>query len=200
MASIYMLGDSHSQLLGPRMKTRLNAAGHSVSYQAFPGKGTAAAQSLATIPRNQDAVILSLGGNDRRDQSAARKKLVDTVKIRNPDAKIVWFGPFAAPESWVGPHHDEQAEAQRSQLPTLGVTWVDTRPFSRTGHRADKVHFTGTGYTRIADNMKSRFLSALRASSSAGGVQPPAPAPDTGGGVLVTVGAALAALWFILRD
>jgi lysophospholipase L1-like esterase len=197
MASIYMLGDSHSQALGPRMKTRLNALGHSVNFQAFPGRGTSAAQRLATIPSGQDAVILSLGGNDRGDQSAARKTLVDVVKLRNPGAKIVWFGPFAAPNSWVGPIHDQQADAQRSQVPHLGVVWVDTRPFSNTGHRADDVHFTAIGYSQIADAMKGRFLAALGGSGGGGGSMPSA---STGVGVLVTVGAALAALWYILRD
>lgn len=192
MANLYVLGDSHTQALGPRIKTRF--PGHNVRFEAFPGYSTDRAQGAANIPLGMDAVVLSLGGNDRGDKSGARANLVSAVRTRNPRAKIVWFGPFDAHlHEWAGSVHDEQAESQRRQLPLLGVTWIDTRPFSRTGHRADNVHFTASGYTAIADRMKAPIAAAL----TGGGMFQE---PSTGGGVLVTLVAAGAALWWILRD
>ncbi len=186
---VYVLGDSHTQALGPRIKTRF--PGLAVTYQAFPGHSTRRAHAKATIPWGEQAIVLSLGGNDRGDQSAARAALVAAVKKRNPAARILWFGPFDAEEhATAGPAHNEQAEAQRRQLPGLGVTWVDTRPFSRSGHRGDNVHFTMATYSRIADAMKSHISRIMSAASAA-------PAAAAGGGLLVI--GALALGWMLLR-
>jgi hypothetical protein len=192
MAKIYMLGDSHTQNLGWKIKTRFGSP-HSTRFQAFPGKGTRAAHNLASIPYGQDVVVLSLGGNDRGNRTAERQALVAEVRSRNPGATIVWFGPFdASRHEWAGRVHDEQADSQRRQLPGLGVKWVDTRPFSRTGHAGDKVHFTNAGYSRIADAMRGPIQAAVTGGGA--GVQ-----SSTGGKALATVGAALAALWWLLR-
>jgi len=193
MASIYVLGDSHTSALGPRIKTRF--PGHSVRYQAFPGHSTDRAHGKASIPSGQDAVVLSLGGNDFGDKTAARAALVAAVRRRNPGASIVWFGPFTARRSDVDARHARQTVDQRRQLPGLGVKFVDTRPASRTGHRADKVHFTGTGYSRIADTMVSPIRAAVVRAQDID-------VPGRGGavGLLATLGAAAGALWFILRD
>lgn len=192
MSSIYVLGDSHTQALGPRIKTRFPE--HSVRVEAFPGYSTDRAHGKASIPYGQDLVVLSLGGNDFGDKTAARKNLVAALQARNPGAEIVWFGPFAAPaHPTVGPRHDQQAEAQRRQLPLLGVRWYDTRPWSKTGHRADNVHFTASGYTNIADAMTSRIQDSLKGDSVFRKA-------ETGGNILWTLAAAGGALWWLLRD
>lgn len=153
----YLLGDSHTQALGPRLASLVPG----LTYEAFSGNNTRSARAKASIPRGQDVVMLSLGGNDRGDQSVARAALVADVKRRNPGARIVWFGPFdASQHATVGPRHDEQAASQRRQLSGLGVTWVDTRPWSRSGHRGDNVHFTMAAYSRMAKIMRSAIAAA----------------------------------------
>jgi lysophospholipase L1-like esterase len=163
MASIYILGDSHTQALGPRLESRLT--GHSVTYEAFPGYSTKRALDAASIPHGQDEVVLSLGGNDFGNQEAARASLVAAVRARNPKANIVWFGPFHSTDAAVDARHAAQTLAQATQLPSLGVSWVDTRPLSPPDHAPDGVHFTGTGYSKIADSM----LSFIRKGLSTGG-------------------------------
>jgi lysophospholipase L1-like esterase len=71
---------------------------------------------------------------------------------------VVWFGPFHSISPGTGARHDQQAEAQRAQLGALGVRWVDTRGFLHGDHTADGVHFTGSGYAKLA----SAMLAALR--------------------------------------
>lgn len=166
MAAIYILGDSHTQVLGPLLRSRLEGfRENSIVFEAFSGQPTASAHKKASIPIHQAVVVLALGGNDRGDQSQARARLVADVRRRNPDAKILWFGPFDASEHAVGAEHDAQAKAQRAQLPGLGVQWVDSRPFSRSGHTADKVHFTGNGYTEISESMLPDIQRALAPAS-----------------------------------
>jgi lysophospholipase L1-like esterase len=193
MASIYVLGDSHTQALGPRLKSRLPE--HRVRFEAFRGHSTDRAHGKASIPSGQDVVVLSLGGNDWGDKTAARAALVRAVEARNPGARIVWFGPFTAKRSDVDARHARQTRDQRAQLPGLGVRYYDTRPWSRTGHRSDRVHFTGTGYSRIADAM----AGPVRVMAQAG---KKLDVPGAGGApaLLATLGAAAVGLWLILRD
>jgi hypothetical protein len=156
VGSIYILGDSHTQALGPRLESRL--LGHSVTYEAFPGYNTKRTTESASIPYGQDKVVLALGGNDFGSQESARASLVAAVRARNPKARIVWFGPFHSTDATVDARHAAQTAAQKSQLPALGVTWVDTRPLSPPDHAPDGVHFTGTGYSKIADSMLTFIL------------------------------------------
>jgi hypothetical protein len=52
--------------------------------------------------------------------------------------------------SEVEERHSTVREWQRQILPRLGVTWVDPRPWSQTGHASDGVHFTREAYATIA--------------------------------------------------
>jgi lysophospholipase L1-like esterase len=123
-----------------------------LQFEAFPGYSTARAHAAASIPSGQDLIVISLGGNDDGDASAARSALIAVARARNPHAAIVWVGPFhtVATTADASRRHDEQAEAQRLHLPRLGVRWVDARPW-HAEHRADGVHFTPAGYDTIAD-------------------------------------------------
>jgi lysophospholipase L1-like esterase len=179
VASIYMLGDSHTQALGPRLAALLPQ--HRVIYEAFPGAGTRGATSKMTQPVGVDVVAISLGGNDFGDQSASRAALVQAVRARNPQARLLWLGPFAATAPDVAKRHGLQAAAQREQLPALGVDWLDTRLWS-TQLGADGVHFTTSGYDTLSKALRGSVASAI----------------GSGVGVLVAVGVAgalLVALW-----
>jgi lysophospholipase L1-like esterase len=153
-----MLGDSHTAALGPRVKSRLAEKGHSLTFESFSGHSTKRAHEKATIPSGVDAVILSLGGNDFGTQKAARDALVAAVKKKNPNASILWAGPAYSTDKEVGPRHDQQAEAQRSTLPSLGVQWYDSRAVTRTGHGPDGVHFKPEAYSAWASQITAKAL------------------------------------------
>ena len=209
MAAIYLLGDSHTQLLGPRFKSRAASLGHALTFESFPGQPTKLVHQKASIPSGQSVVLLSIGGNDRGDQSAARAALIAAVKLRNPGARLVWFGPFdASQHAWAGKDHDEQAEAQRKQLPGLGVEWIDTRPISKMDHAPDNVHYTGTGYSNIVDALMPVVKRALagtavgaptNGSGTKGTSNTAAETTTGGGGGLLLIAAAAGALWLLLR-
>lgn len=208
MAAIYLLGDSHTQLLGPRFKSRAASLGHALTFESFPGQPTKLVHQKASIPSGQSVVLLSIGGNDRGDQSAARAALIAAVKLRNPGARLVWFGPFdASQHAWAGKAHDEQAEAQRKQLPGLGVEWIDTRPISKTGHAADNVHYTGTGYSQITDSLMPVVKRALagtvsgptNGSGTKRTIDTAAETTTGGGGGLLLIAVAVGAVWMLLR-
>ncbi len=164
MALIYVLGDSHTEALGPQLRKLLSE--HDVRYQFFRGASTRRAAAKMAPPAGADAVVVELGGNDFSTAGGARKALVAALRLRNPGVPIIWFGPAHATNRSVGPRHDAQAVHQRRQLPELGVRWVDSRPWTKTGHRADGVHFTQGGYRPWAAKIATTTRDALRSASS----------------------------------
>lgn len=149
---IYMLGDSHTQSLGPRLKALL---GESFRFEAFPGYSTSRADAARKLdPSGASTILVSLGGNDFGDQRAARAKLVSALRAKNPAAKIVWVGPFHSKDQTVDRRHREQTLSQQAQFSESGVRWVDGRPLSATlTHIADGTHFTSGSYSVLADKI-----------------------------------------------
>jgi len=157
----YLLGDSHSEAIGPRLRERLAPT---LQFEAFPGYSTARAHAAAHVPSGQDLIVISLGGNDYGDQTAARASLIAELRARNPHAAIVWVGPFhtaAPPPAEVRERHDQQAAAQAAHLPRLGVRWIDARAW-HAEHRPDLVHFTPAGYDAIADAIAAEIREPTR--------------------------------------
>jgi lysophospholipase L1-like esterase len=160
---IYALGDSHMQALGPRLQAHFPE----LHYEAFPGKGTTAVDTLRDYSvTGKDAIILSLGGNDFGDKESDRAALVNSLRARNPKAAFYWIGPFHSTRSDVDPRHLKQSNDQRSQFAGSFVKWIDSRSWAAT-HAPDGVHFTGSGYTELAKKIAgnvSRSASAPRDS------------------------------------
>lgn len=156
MSAIYMLGDSHTEALGPRLKALL---GDGFRYEAFAGYSTARADAARKInPLNAETIFVSLGGNDFGDQSVARSKLVSKLRTGNLLAHIVWVGPFQSNDPTVDKRHLEQARSQQEQFSDLrsGVHWIDGRRLSTMlTHVADGTHFTPASYSALAEEIVS---------------------------------------------
>ena len=152
MSTIYMLGDSHTQALGPRLKTLY---GDGFRFEAFPGYSTARADAARKLsPSGAETILLSLGGNDFGDQSAARHRLIDNLRAKNQIANIVWVGPFHSNDPSVDKRHQEQTHSQRVQFSSAGVRWIDGRPLSAPlTHIADGTHFTPSSYSVLAEKI-----------------------------------------------
>lgn len=160
-----LVGDSHGQVLLPGLRKHLIATGHTVVLEeANPGWSTSKyidngirARLLAARP---DRVIFELGGNDHQSGSTALTSMVQAA--RDAGAKsIVWFGPFTAVKAPYRDLHNAVADAQAKLLPSLGVRFIDTRPFSQIGHRSDGVHFAS--YRAILASMTPYTTSTPRA-------------------------------------
>ena len=170
---IALVGDSHSQVLWPRLKTALEAAGHQVVLsEATPGWAESKYISSGSLPdklkaAQPDLVVYELGGNNMSRIEADYRKGPETlVKLaKDVGASVVWFGPAAvdaSKDSSTSIRHESTADMQSRILPALGVTWVDSRPFTvnSPNHQPDGVHFTGTGYTLWAKAMLPAILQA----------------------------------------
>lgn len=195
MTAIYLLGDSHTAAIGPRLKKLFPGATY--RFESFSGYSTARAHAAANIAKNQDLVVLSLGGNDFGDRAKERTALIKTVWDKNPKAWILWFGPFQALGD-TGSRHNLQAESQAKQMPELRVVWVDTRAWANNKHSADNVHFTGAGYDEIASKMKPRMDELLGLAAP---VRPyePEPVSSVNWGLLLAVVGAAGAWWLLRR-
>ncbi|HJL18993.1 MAG TPA: SGNH/GDSL hydrolase family protein [Sandaracinaceae bacterium LLY-WYZ-13_1] len=159
---VFIVGDSHVQMLGPMLTNRLEEAGVRVlGHEARPGWSTLRYQRRGDLREVLEAagrpevVVVSLGGNDIPASAEAYEAQLRWVvtQARAAGARhIVWLGPATSDASRgerarvVGARHERNADWQRALLPRLGVTWVDSRPMTRRHHGRDGVHFTRAGY------------------------------------------------------
>ena len=168
---IALVGDSHSQALWPRLRAGLEAAGHTVVLsEANPGWSEAKYVSSGNLQTKlqgarPDLVVFELGGNNQKLSEATYRNdvtaLVQAAKATG--ASVLWFGPPVADATRApstSQRHETTANLQSSLLPGLDVSWVDSRPFTRSGHRSDGVHFDAGGYTAWAKAMLPHVLHA----------------------------------------
>ncbi len=204
--NVVIIGDSHVEAMGPQLTQKLPTVGVRVmgyttrrgwSTDRYNGRGDLA--RLVTRPEHggsgtPDAVVVSLGGNGRpRSKSSYRSILQRAVnKIRESGVqRIVWVGPAtsvaerSAAAADAHRRHEQNAEWQRELLPQMGVTWIDSRPMTRSGHAPDGVHFTfREGYPRWADQLKHEIAHALAGPAPSGGAPSggkPGPGRPAGG-------------------
>lgn len=161
--SVFVVGDSHVEMVGPMLTARLGEAGfRALGYEARRGWSTRryreAGDLRALLQRRgrPEIVIVSLGGNDRvsSPERYAEDLAWVVAQARAAGARqLVWLGPASSDASvgpraaFTGARHEENAELQRELLADLGVRWIDSRPLTQTHHGSDGVHFTRTGYS-----------------------------------------------------
>jgi lysophospholipase L1-like esterase len=211
-----ILGDSHVEGLGPELTRRLPAAGVDVlGVTARRGWSTDAynrAHDVAQLVLAHgvpDLVVLSLGGNGRPSSKSSYERILRTMvdAVRSAGVRrIVWVGPataLAGAAADAQRRHEQNATWQGQLLPSMGVTWIDSRPMTRTGHAADKVHFTlmaGGGYPTWASALTPAIARAAASpapavSSKSGSTSFWVPVAIVGTAVVVMVGAVVLARW-----
>ena len=182
MATIALIGDSHSQVLWGLVEKGLAPAGYEVvlkeanagwSESSYRSKKPTLPTSL--IAAAPDVIVIALGGNAQpsRGEAAYRADvewLVNAAKAAGA-GRIVWFGP-ATSDASIAPdtasRHEQIAEMQARILPALGVEWYDSRPITLTDQRSDGVHFTTAGYTRWAQDIVDKVKAPPTALSVLG--------------------------------
>jgi lysophospholipase L1-like esterase len=151
-----IIGDSQAVGLAPHLERELPRYGYGVArVLAEVGTSTRAAirrgwvrEALEASPR---VLIVVLGGNDDpRDRDAYVDLLRSFVASIPPGVQVIWVGPMYAASREIEERHATAREWQRQILPSLGVTWIDSRPWSQVGHAPDGVHFTQQAYAAIA--------------------------------------------------
>jgi lysophospholipase L1-like esterase len=171
MARIALVGDSHAQVLWPVLRPSLTAQGHEVVL-SLANPGWSEAKYLTTDIGGQlrsaapDIVVFELGGNNQKMSEGAYVPDLQRLVAFAKDAgakTVIWFSPFHATTGDTARRHEASSEMQSRVLPSMGVRWVDTRPYSKTGHRSDGVHFSNEGYRQLA----ARMLPEIRETGMA---------------------------------
>lgn len=193
--NVTIMGDSHVEAMGPLLTRELPSVGVNVlGFTARRGWTVGRYLSAGDVTRlvsdpesgsggQPDAVIISLGGNDRRTSlSTYRRELermVNAVRAAGV-SRIVWVGPTHSLQTTAAnrdahARHERHAQWQQQVLPGLGVQWIDSRPMTQTGHAPDGLHYTiREGYPRWASQLKHEIAHALAAPASSGGGSAPA--------------------------
>lgn len=165
--TVAIVGDSHMEALGPRLRRDLLARGARVLLvEARRGWSTAryVARRDVTIPP-ADIVVVELGGNDRPTTESSYASTIRAFLEMVPQrSKVIWVGP--AVEATDRVDHDRVAVLQRRILGRLGKTWWDARPMTSVADlRSDRLHFTARGYdawaTKLSDRLDSSGLGPI---------------------------------------
>lgn len=176
MPALALIGDSHAEILFPLLKPIAEAAGYRVVFssakrgwsEASYNRDASFASSLAAARPN--VALVHLGGNNQAMSTAAYSRDVQTLLgtlERAGVKRVLWIGPYAATSDTANTRvrHETTADIQATILPQFGVRWLDTRPFSQTGH-TDGVHFSRTAYADFARRIGS-FLGGGAGSVAA---------------------------------
>lgn len=201
MTRTFVVGDSHSAVLGPMLFEEGRSLGwEPVGRVSNVGWSTARYASepawkatLATA--RPDLVIVVLGTNDaaqgQQVYAGQLRAVVDAVNASGARS-IVWIGPPSAKNDAIDARADRIAPWQGSFLPQMGVKWIDSRMWTFGGHAPDGVHFTRAGYRAWADAL----MDDLR--GSAGTITQPS-SGDTGA-MLPWLLLAGAAVWLLAKS
>lgn len=165
-----LIGDSHASGLA---RAAERAGEPFAAWHSMPGQRTrhiAASSWLLENGTGADEVWIVSSGNDRPadDLRAPVEALLAQVP---PGARVFWVGPPTAvdPRLDVDEYHRQTTVKLRDILRGTRARFIDARPFTRSGHAGDGVHFTHAGYdawyaamTREADLRGAPvFLPAL---------------------------------------
>lgn len=197
-----LIGDSQGQGSFGALAQRLEAAGHAVVLsRAVPGRDPGGWTRDTSLPgqladARPDVVVYFIAGNngDVNATSYGAKVAALIATARSAGARAVyWLSPATATDPATAARHEATATLEARIVPALGATWIDTRPLTRTGHRADGVHFTTEAYRSLAEEIAARVQP--------GGVLPsfPMPAPASGWW-LAAAGVVLVGALLLLRS
>ena len=167
---VALIGDSHSQALFPRLRDSLTQQGYEViSMVSKPGWGAKrfVDEGLAIVPAEAEGIVVSLGGNNHNLTSDYGRQVDTFISSVGPTKRIVWVGPATSDASIapsVAQRHEWTADYLKDILPSRGIKFIDSRPFTKAGHREDGVHFTAAGYDLWAEKIQKPVMVGLALS------------------------------------
>lgn len=169
MTKIALIGDSHMQALGPRLKRLYEQDDPSVEVTGTAHPGWSLVKfineaHLSNLARGMDLVVFEIGGNDQiTDRETYKARLATAVGMlrstANPGAKVVIVGPPTADALEVDTRHRATTLHQASVWREAGADqWIDSRGVTANlPMRDDDVHFAVEGYDRWAAWLHNRI-------------------------------------------
>lgn len=162
-----LLGDSHLEAIGPRLRPLLAPRGITTRAIVRRGQGVSSFVDDEEVFRavqelRPDATIIFLGGNDGRDDPEYQAKVRRLLsQVPNP----VWVGPWFASDSAVQRRHLRADGEIRSAASRAGIPYLNGQAFSPRAQLApDGVHYTQAGYATIAERIAPALLNAASSS------------------------------------
>lgn len=159
-----LLGDSHLEAIGPKLRPLLAAKG--ITARIIPRRGQGVnsfvddeAVFRAVQEFRPDVTVLFLGGNDGREDAASYRTKVQRLlgQVPNP----VWVGPWFASDPEVQGRHLRAGADIRAVTSRMRVPFLDGQIHApRAQLRDDGVHYTAAGYQRIVDRIYPLLTSA----------------------------------------
>ena len=162
---IYLIGDSHSQVLFPNLVKKLEADGHSIvgvesragwSAQRFIDSNVKSRLKDA----NPDLTIFSLGGNNRDLDLQSYRNTVRT--LRSGIGNSIWLGPFPSTVRSVDDRHRWTDDALNKILSSS--KYISLMGTSISGLSSDGVHFTPTSYRKIINDNYDQISQKMRSN------------------------------------
>lgn len=172
MTKIALIGDSHMQALGPRLKRLYEQDDPSVEVTGTAHPGWSLIKfineaHLSNLARGMDLVVFEVGGNDPLlDRETYQARLATAVGMLRstaaPGAKIVVVGPPTADALEVDTRHRATTLHQAAVWRSAGADqWIDSRGITANlPMRDDDVHFAVEGYDRWAAWLHNRIGEA----------------------------------------
>ena len=153
---VALIGDSQSEVLWPLLQklmpqhdfvlVRTQRGWFELQYK---NEGKLAQELLDAKP---DLVIVELGGNNYLSSDSKYQSNVDWVlsAARSGGARqILWVGPAAAAKEPFKTNKEWTRSFQERYLPKQAdVIWMDSFPYTKSGHADDGVHFKDRGVHR----------------------------------------------------
>jgi hypothetical protein len=181
---IALVGDSHTQVVWPLLSTLLQSAGHKIVLQrSQPGWDVRSYQTENALSgqlynAKPDIVVFGLGGNNFELNNSYENRIAWVIQAaKNAGARtVLWVGPATAKDKNASTRHEWTANFIANQAGNYGFSFLDTRPFTLSGHREDGVHFTSTVYRDWAQRVKSALLALIDAQGNDQPLTRPQPA------------------------
>jgi len=171
MATVALIGDSHSQIHFNQLRPYLEEAGHEIVFRSSePGWGVQKFLSTGKINdlAGADHAVVALGGNNfKLEEDRYFPQIKDFIKVLRDQGieKIVWLGPFesdSVTKASVQDRHQWTADFLASKLPKdRNIFWIDMRPFSKGGPWRDGVHFKRDKYQEMTDAIAPQVVKSI---------------------------------------
>lgn len=155
---VALIGDSHMEALGPRLRQLLPAQLGAIVVRVEPRRGWSTKRyrqtgAVSALAAGADVVVIELGGNDASVGIGPTEHARDVsalVRAAAP-AKVIWVGPGVTLRPDLEAYRAPIREVQRQVVPALGGAWIDGQSLTRAQDlRSDRVHYTAPGYERWA--------------------------------------------------
>lgn len=153
---IALIGDSQSEVLWPLLQKSMPQHDFVLVRTkrgwfelSFKSEGKLAQELLDARP---DLVVIELGGNNYLTSEGKYQPAVDWMlnAARAGGARqVLWVGPAAAVKEPFKSNKEWTRGFQEKYLPKQpDVVWMDSFPYTQTGHADDGVHFKGSSVHR----------------------------------------------------